>query len=89
MKLIIDVPSTFKELADADDFKTLNSPVWYAIIIDCIKNGTVIPDKYGCLIDADELIKHIRSNEFDSDKSIEKMIKKAPTIVPKSKGSEW
>lgn len=89
MKLIIDISKTFKELADADDFKTLNSPVWYAIIIDCVKNGTVIPDKYGRLIDADELVKYLRSNELDSDKSIEKLIKKAPTVAPKSKRSEW
>lgn len=89
MKMIIDVSKTFKELADAGDFRTLNSPVWYAIIIDCVKNGTIIPDKYGRLIDADELIKHIRSIELDDDRSVEKMIKKSPTIAPKSKGSEW
>jgi hypothetical protein len=57
-------------------------------IYKAIRNGIVLPNRHGRLIDADELIEHAWRDRLDSRERIAEMIENAPTIVLADKEGE-
>ena len=53
MKVLIDIPEELKRIADTGKTKKFSSLMWNEILMDSIKNGAVLPEQYGRLIDAD------------------------------------
>ena len=89
MKVLIDISKQDYELA------CKHSEVLIGVYAECIKNGKQLPEKYGRLIDADEIANQINAlkdnwnscgNEYESgryesyDYALD-IIKDAPTII--------
>lgn len=55
IELVIKIPETLKKIADEEDYKTFSHPVWQAILMERIQNGSPLPKGHGKLIDVDTL----------------------------------
>jgi hypothetical protein len=40
IELVIKIPETLKRIADEEDYKSFSHPVWLAILMEVIQNGT-------------------------------------------------
>jgi hypothetical protein len=88
MEIVIDIPETLKKIADEKDIKTFSHYMWSIIVMDAIKNGTLLPEQHGRLIDADALYENteICHSDIDGYACVRwKDINDAPTII---EGSE-
>ena len=56
-----------------------------AVDINYIKNGIVLPDEHGDLIDRDELKIHLPLPIEDEYKTIYRIIANAPAVIPADK----
>ena len=85
MKIVIEISETLKAIADEDDIKTFSHFMWQSILMDALKNGIVLPEKHGRLIDADALIDTLGCS--DRDIYVKACIEEdAPTIIGSSEG---
>lgn len=55
MQLIIKISDTLKEILDSHDIMTASHPMWVAIMMDAIENGTPLPEGHGDLKDESDL----------------------------------
>ena len=74
MQIVINISNTLKQIADEEDTKTFSNIVWQAILMDAIKNGTVLPEKHGRIIDMDKLCKDLIKRWKTADKKKEIVI---------------
>ena len=42
MQIVIEIPNTLKKILDSHDIQTASHPMWIAIMMDAIENGTPI-----------------------------------------------
>ena len=90
MKMIIDIPDKYK-----DNYKTVyNGSKKADEILNAIKNGTVLPERHGRLVDADKLgLTDFEIIMCDGDykeglKMLCEKIENAPTILDAEMGIE-
>lgn len=59
MQIVIKISDTLKKILDSHDIITASHPMWVAIMMDAIANGTPLPKGHGRLIDADKIATHL------------------------------
>jgi hypothetical protein len=88
MKVVIDIDET--------DYKLLKNECIVPIKIDthiyeAIRNGTVLPEEHGDLIDRKALKEVLKENEWITNTDgggLEDIIDTAPTVIPADKENE-
>ena len=89
MQIVINISDTLKEIIDSDDIKTASHPMWVAIMMDAIKNGTPLPKGHGRLIDESDLMPDSDYEDGIFYAVSIGMIGNAPTIIEAdTEGSE-
>ena len=79
MQIVIDVPDwVYKHIVKGNEEAPDEN-----ISIDAIRNGTVLPENHGRLVDANELIK-----KTNKSRDIYGELWKAPTILEATEGKE-
>lgn len=91
MQVVIEIPETMvKDLLDLEadcdggmDVRPLE------LVIEAIKNGTLLPKEHGKLVDANEIAQMIEGARVEHESSrtfAENIIRFAPTIIEADKG---
>lgn len=84
IEMVIKIPETLKRIAKEEDYKSFSHPIWLAILMECILNGTELPKGHGDLIDRKELLKQ----PIDTANYPSGYVKIAPTIIEADMGDE-
>lgn len=90
MQIVIEISDTLKKILDSHDIITASHPMWVAIMMDAIANGTPLPKGHGRLIDVDKLELDDGYSNYDGyyHRYSQSQICNAPTIIEADAESE-
>lgn len=95
IEMVIKIPETLKRIAKEEDYKAFSHPIWLAILMECIWNGTELPKGHGRLGDLDKIKKEMQNYYDDCATTSEytrlgfetaiAVVEDAPTIIEADK----
>lgn len=56
IEMVIKIPETLKRIAKEEDYKAFSHPIWLAILMECIWNGTELPKGHGRILDEKDIL---------------------------------
>ena len=56
IEMVIKIPETLKRIAKEEDYKSFSHPIWLAILMECIWNGTELPKGHGRILDEKDIL---------------------------------